>query len=205
MATIWWEQFKCFVESVDPYCNCKVTISHVKQTVSYPAWFTLIAATNPCPAGYYSSHERYCTCSPKQVTTYQLKVSGPILDRLDFVLSLQSSGLEEKGSTESSLDIGERIHKARELQRIRYGGPVLNGTVTFQQLERTAVLSDIQLQTIGDLCFRYKWSNRTQVKLIRIARTIADLQGSQEITSRALEEAIKWKRFPTGLEVPGGE
>ncbi|PIC86108.1 hypothetical protein CSV72_09835 [Sporosarcina sp. P20a] len=74
-----------------PMESGEVTISRVKQTVSYPASFTLIAATNPCPCGYYGSHERYCTCSSKQVTNYQLKVSGPILERLDFVLSLQSS------------------------------------------------------------------------------------------------------------------
>ncbi|PIC94853.1 magnesium chelatase [Sporosarcina sp. P26b] len=188
-----------------PMESGEVTISRVKQTVSYPASFTLIAATNPCPCGYYGSHERYCTCSAKQVTTYQLKVSGPILDRLDFVLSLQSSGLKEQTTSESSLDIRKRIQSARELQQIRYGGKFLNGTVSFQQLERTAGLTETQLHTIGDVCFKHKWSNRTQVKLIRIARTIADLQGSHEISSAALEEAIEWKRLPTGLQVTGGE
>lgn len=121
------------------------------------------------------------------------------------MLSLQSSGLKEQTTAESSLDIRKRIKSARELQQIRYGGKFLNGTVSFQQLERTAGLTEKQLHTIGDVCFKYKWSNRTQVKLIRIARTIADLQGSHEITSVALEEAIEWKRLPTGLQVTGGE
>lgn len=188
-----------------PMESGEVTISRVKQTVSYPASFTLIAATNPCPCGYYGSHERYCTCSAKQVANYQLKVSGPILDRLDFVLALQSSGLKEKDLAESSLDIRKRIGNARELQRVRYGANKLNGTVSFQQLERTAGLTVAQLDKIGAVCFVQKWSNRTQVKLIRIARTIADLQGCHEISSTALEEAFEWKRVPTGLQVMGGE
>ncbi|PIC63515.1 magnesium chelatase [Sporosarcina sp. P13] len=188
-----------------PMESGEVTISRVKQTVSYPASFTLIAATNPCPCGYYGSRERYCTCTQKQITHYQLKVSGPILDRLDFVLSLESSGLKEQTTAESSLDIRKRLEKARELQRIRYGRNVLNGTVSFQLLEQTAGLTSDQLNLIGDICFEHKWSNRTQVKLIRIARTIADLQGSTGITASALQEAIEWKRLPTGLQLVGGD
>ncbi|PIC99902.1 ATP-binding protein [Sporosarcina sp. P29] len=188
-----------------PMESGEVTISRVKQTVSYPASFTLIAATNPCPCGYYGSHERYCTCSSKQVTNYQLKVSGPILDRLDFVLSLQSSGLKEKITSESSEDIRKRIAKARKLQRVRYGNDLCNGTVSFQQLERTAGFTAEQLNIIGDVCFERKWSNRTQVKLIRIARTISDLQERPDISMEALEEAIKWKQLPTGLQTIGGE
>ena len=188
-----------------PMESGEVTISRVKQTVSYPASFTLIAATNPCPCGYYGSHERYCTCSSKQVTNYQLKVSGPILDRLDFVVSLQSSGLKEKTTSESSEDIRKRIAKARKLQRVRYGNDLRNGTVSFQQLERTAGFTAEQLNIIGDVCFERKWSNRTQVKLIRIARTISDLQERPDISMEALEEAIKWKQLPTGLQMIGGE
>ena len=118
---------------------------------------------------------------------------------------MQSSGLKEKAIAESSLDIRKRIQNARELQRIRYGDTTLNGTVAFQQLERTAGLTVAQLDTIGEMCFKHKWSNRTQVKLIRIARTIADLQGCHEIPFNALEEAFEWKRMPSGLQVMGGE
>lgn len=188
-----------------PMESGEVTISRVKQTVSYPASFTLLAATNPCPCGYYGSHERYCTCTSKQVTNYQLKVSGPVLDRLDFVLSLQSSGLKEKTTSESSLDFRKRVEKARDLQRSRYGNDIRNGTVSFQQLERTGGLTAEQLNRIGDVCFERKWSNRTQVKLIRIARTIADLQGTPDISMKALEEAIEWKQLPSGLQMIGGE
>ncbi|PID02479.1 hypothetical protein CSV67_09260 [Sporosarcina sp. P2] len=139
------------------------------------------------------------------MTNYQLKLSGPILDKLDFVLSLQSSGLKEKTTSESSLDIRKRVEKARELQCSRYGNNLRNGTVSFQQLERTGGLTAEQLNRIGRVCFERKWSNRTQVKLIRIARTIADLQGTPDKSMMALEEAIEWKNPPSRLQIIGGE
>lgn len=175
----------------------------MKQTVTYPSSFILIAATNPCPCGYYGSRERYCTCTPRQVTDYQLKVSGPILDRLDFVLSLKSSGLQEQAASETSAEIRHRVGCARSLQYERYRSHALNATVSYQQLERTAGFSETQLQWISIVCFEQKWSNRTQVKLLRLARTIADLQGSETMNDSAIEEAIEWRKLPNALQ--GGE
>lgn len=118
---------------------------------------------------------------------------------------MQSSGLKEQMATESSLEIRVRIKNARDMQRERYRTNELNGTVSFQQLEQTARLTTNQLHTIGDICFAHKWSNRTQVRLIRIARTIADLQGTHDITHEALKEAVEWKQLPTGLQTIGGD
>lgn len=171
----------------------EVTISRVKQTVMYPSNFILIAATNPCPCGYAGSNERYCTCSPKQVISYQLKASGPLLDRLDFVLSLNSVGLQDDESRETSSAIRERTTRAREMQRSRYGKQWSNGFVPFHLLEETSGLSTEQKSYVQNVCFERKWSNRTQLKLLRIARTIADLQGTETISEQALQEAIKWK------------
>lgn len=182
-----------------PMESGEVTISRVRQTVSYPSAFTLIAATNPCPCGYYGSNERYCTCSPKQIAGYQLKVSGPILDRLDFVLQLKSTGLHEQRSEETSAAIRRRTEQARQLQRARYGGSELNGTVAFQKLEQAANFSADQLRYVSEICFERKWSNRTQVKLLRIARTISDLRGCEEVEDGAIEEAIEWKALPSVL------
>ncbi|WP_231293349.1 hypothetical protein [Sporosarcina sp. P33] len=137
------------------------------------------------------------------MTDYQLKVSGPILDRLDFVLSLKSSGLQEKTASETSADIRRRVGCARSLQHERYRSHALNATVSYQQLERTAGFSEIQLQRVSIVCFEQKWSNRTQIKLLRLARTIADLQGSKAMTDSAIEEAIKWRKLPNALQ--GGE
>lgn len=97
----------------------EVNISRVRQTVTYPAAFTLIAATNPCPCGYYGSNDHYCICSPNEVRKYQLKVSGPLLDRLDFVLHLESIGLGKDSATENSATIRKRTTAARQMQKER--------------------------------------------------------------------------------------
>lgn len=182
-----------------PLESGEVTISRVKQTVTYPSTFILIAATNPCPCGYFGSNERYCTCTPKQVTNYQHKASGPLIDRLDFIISLKNVGLQQDKTPESSADIRSRTTGARQMQRQRYGNEELNGTVPFQKLHETCGLSSIQAKLIEQTCFEQKWSNRTQVKLIRIARTISDLVSEPSITDSALQEAIDWKRRPSLL------
>lgn len=177
----------------------QVTINRVKQSVTYPSNFILIAATNPCPCGYAGSNERYCTCSPKQIMNYQLKASGPLLDRLDFVLSLHSVGLQATGKAETSSSIRKRTTKARELQRARYGNEWLNGFVPFQLFDETCGLTTDQKKEIQQICFEQKWSNRTQMKLLRIARTIADLAGIEHISDEALQEAIQWKSIASNL------
>ena len=172
----------------------EVTISRVRQSVTYPSSFTLIAATNPCQCGYYGSTERYCTCTAAQVRTYQLKASGPLLDRLDFVLTLKSVDIAETANRQTSAEIRQRIDKARQLQRGRYSKGFLNGNIPVQTLLATCGISDNQSDLLKKVCFTEKWSNRTQVKLIRIARTIADLAGDQVISDDVLQEAVEWKR-----------
>lgn len=173
----------------------EVSISRVRQTVTYPAAFTLIAATNPCPCGYFGSVERYCICSPQQVKHYQQKASGPLLDRLDFVLQLKSVGLQHESISESSLNIRKRTTVARQMQRQRFGTQYLNGNVPVQILLDSCALSQNQSQLIKEICYEQKWSNRTQLKLLRIARTIADLQSSETIHDSHLQEAIDWKKL----------
>ena len=172
----------------------EVTISRVRQSVTYPSSFTLIAATNPCPCGYYGSTERYCTCTAAQVRAYQLKASGPLLDRLDFVLTLKSVGIAETTNRQTSAEIRQRIDKARQLQRERYGKGSLNSNIPVQILLDTCEISDSQSDLLKKFCFTEKWSNRTQVKLIRIARTITDLAGDLAIADCMLQEAVEWKR-----------
>lgn len=184
-----------------PMESGEVTISRVRQSVTYPSNFILIAATNPCPCGYAGSNERYCTCSPKQVANYRLKVSGPLLDRMDFVLTLHNVGLQEDSKSEDSAKIRGRTTLAREMQRERFGKEWLNGFAPFQLLDETCGLSKAQKDFIQRICFEKKWSNRTQTKLIRIARTIADLEGSKLISESALQESIKWKSMAPKLHI----
>lgn len=184
----------------------EVTISRVQQTVTYPSAFTLIAATNPCPCGYFGSNERYCTCTSKQIRSYQLKASGPLLDRFDLMLTLQSVGLKESAGSETSAHIRKRTTKARSLQKARYQSSHLNGNVPFSILLQTCQLTTQQLHFLHEIAFSEKWSNRTQTKIIRLARTIADLNGDSEINNNVLQEAIDWKkqsekRFMTELNV----
>lgn len=172
----------------------EVNISRVRQSVTFPSSFTLIAATNPCPCGYAGSNERYCTCTPAQIRAYQLKASGPLLDRIDFNLMLKSVGIAETQFAEKSEKIRLRTKRARDLQRERYSSYFLNGNIAVQTLLETCGLTDEQYELLNHICFEEKWSNRTQVKLIRIARTIADLAGESLISDQSFEEAVIWKK-----------
>lgn len=170
----------------------EITISRVRQSVTYPSRFQLIAATNPCPCGYHGSTERYCQCTSKQVQQYQQKVSGPLLDRIDFFLSLESVILQQQlPMPESSLTIRERVARARDVQYQRYHA--LNGNVSTHLLRQHTTLTPSLLQHFQKICYVNKWSNRTQTKLLRIARTIADLDHSLELQRAHLDEAIHWK------------
>ena len=177
-----------------PIESGEITISRVRQSVTYPSSFILIAATNPCPCGYFGSNERYCICTPSQVRTYQLKASGPLIDRLDFILPLKSVGITDDEDAESSATIRKRTENARYLQRLRYGNGKLNGNIPVQTLLETCGLSKKQFEHLKQICFDEKWSNRTQAKLIRIARTISDLANEENLLDAAIEEACKWKR-----------
>jgi magnesium chelatase family protein len=180
-----------------PLENEKVTISRVHSTVTYPAKFIFIAAMNQCPCGYLGSSKQYCTCTEKQIKAYKGRVSGPILDRIDILLTLQPvklKGHDFKG-IESSADIKVRVIAARERQYARYGREICNGKVSFEQLIRTSPLSNTQQQRLQQLSMKYGLSNRVQIKLIRLARTISDLEGEDSVSDEALEEALKLRKM----------
>ncbi len=115
----------------------EVSISRVRQTVTYPANFTLIAATNPCPCGYFGSSDHYCTCSPNEIRKYQQKASGPLLDRFDFQLYLQSVHLAHQETSEDSNTIRQRVSYARNRQKERYQPLFLNSTSTIRSTAPT--------------------------------------------------------------------
>ena len=177
-----------------------VNISRVRQSVTYPSSFTLIAATNPCPCGYYGSNERYCTCSPQQIHAYQQKASGPLLDRLDFLLTLKSVGIQSQSKGEHSEQIRRRTTIARQLQRRRYHHQFLNGNAPVQLIQEACALTEKQSHYLKSVCYDQKWSNRTQLKIMRVARTIADLGSCQDVKQEHLEEAIMWKKQSFGQE-----
>ena len=180
-----------------PMENEKVTISRVHSTVTYPAKFIFIAAMNPCPCGYWGSSDHYCTCSEKQIRSYKSRVSGPILDRIDILLSLNPVNLKEHNfnGIESSEEVKKRVIAARERQYARYGKEVCNGSVSFEQLTSSSPLTPLQQQNLQSLSSAQGFSNRVQIKIIRLARTIADLKGDDIISDEAIEEALLLRKI----------
>jgi magnesium chelatase family protein len=170
-----------------------VTISRARSNVTYPASFILIGAMNPCPCGYFGSKSHYCTCSPKQIQSYQNRLSGPLRDRFDIFLSLTPvdlrAGSNEK--RESSTLIRQRVKEARLWQYSRYGKEICNGRVSFETFLKEGYISNHQQTSIQQLAYKHNWSNRTQIKIIRLARTIADLQRNTKITEQNIYDAIR--------------
>ncbi|WP_068675261.1 YifB family Mg chelatase-like AAA ATPase [Oceanobacillus sp. Castelsardo] len=174
----------------------KVTISRAASTVTYPAQFLLIGAMNPCPCGYIGSRNYYCTCTPKQVMAYNNRISGPIQDRMDILLKLDTVSLENESfvDNETSEVIRERVIKARETQYQRYGEVISNAIVPNEKLLTYTILTDEQEKMMRSWASKYNWSTRVQMKIRRLARTISDLNGDENITNQSIWEAVTMRR-----------
>lgn len=178
-----------------PLESGKITISRAHSTVTYPASFLLIGAMNPCPCGYLGSSTHYCTCTQKQVRAYLNRVSGPIYDRVDILLSLNPVNLDqETGHSEMSSDIRARVIKAQEQQYSRYQQEVCIAKVPFEVLMETSPLTATQRKLLSNYSSKQKWSNRVQIKIIRLARTISDISGSLQITDESIWQALNLRR-----------
>ncbi|MDC3412035.1 YifB family Mg chelatase-like AAA ATPase [Terrihalobacillus insolitus] len=174
----------------------KVTISRAASTVTYPSRFILISAMNPCPCGYLGSRHFYCTCTPKQITSYTNRVSGPIQDWMDLSLSLQAVSLNKDslGQNESSATIRCRVVAARQRQYDRYGSANSNAVVPSEVILESCQLDFDQQKMLQQWSSNQNWSTRVQMKVIRIARTISDLNGEVDVTNEALWEAMAMRR-----------
>jgi magnesium chelatase family protein len=181
-----------------PLESGKVTISRAHSIVTYPASFLLIGAMNPCPCGYLGSLTHYCTCTEKQIMSYQNRLSGPIRDRFDLFLNLVPVNLKEQKGEERELseEVLKRVEKARLLQYERYGEEMCNGRVDYQQLINNSPGLQDKLHYLNNLSLKRNWSNRAQVKVVRLARIIADLAGFEEVEERHIWEAVKLHRRP---------
>ena len=167
-----------------PLEDRKVTISRLKAKIVYPASFMLIAASNPCPCGYYGEGER-CTCSVGQRAAYLAKLSGPIMDRIDLQLlvkPVETSTLLEGRKGEPSAAIAERVRMARDIQRerLRDTGVFTNAEMSSKQMERFCLLDEACKNTLERIINRLGLSARAYTRIIKIARTIADLQAVTE-------------------------
>ena len=180
-----------------PLEDRKVLVSRLRNKIEYPASFMMIAAANPCPCGYYGEGDR-CTCSPAQRMGYLSKLSGPILDRMDIQLWLHpvdSKTMLERKKGESSSAILERVLKARIAQKHRFAGDRIftNAEMDNKQIEKYCPLSAECRNALNKIMERLHLSMRAFHRIIRVARTIADLEGAEEITPAHLVEAASYR------------
>ena len=176
-----------------------VTVARSRFTVDYPASFMLIAAMNPCPCGYYNHPTRHCECTPQQVQRYLGKVSGPLLDRIDIQVEITPVPFEKLSGqepAECSADIRRRVMAARELQNQRFActpGVYCNAQMTpalMQTFARPDAEGQIRLRTAME---RLDLSARAYDRILKVARTIADLAGEESIHKEHIAEAIHYR------------
>jgi len=175
-----------------------ITVARAKQTVTYPSSFTLIASMNPCPCGNYGSKDRECNCSPAQIHKYLSKISGPIMDRIDIHVEVDNiaySDLHKDKKEESSADIKARVDKARQIQleRFKNSKTFSNSKMSVPQTKKFCPLS-AECQRLMEQAFtNLKLSARAHDRILRVARTIADLDGELDILPQHLAEAISYR------------
>jgi len=176
-----------------------VTISRAKFTVEYPASLMLIASMNPCPCGYYNHPEKECVCSPGIVQKYLNRISGPLLDRIDIhleVVPVPFKRLAEKTTAEKSTDIRKRVIKARKIQDERFAnieGIYCNAQMNTKLIRKHCALDDTSLQMIKTAMERLGLSARAYDRILKVSRTIADLEQSENILPEHLAEAIHYR------------
>lgn len=180
-----------------PMEDRKVTISRLRTKVEYPASFMLVAASNPCPCGYWGEGDR-CTCTPTQRSNYLGKLSGPILDRIDlhiWMRAVDPTKIFSSGKSESSEDVKKRVMRAREIQKLRFKDLKINTNAEMnnKHIERFCPLSPKCRQTMLDIMSKMGFSMRAYFRIIKVARTIADLDGAADIQPYHLLEAAAFR------------
>jgi len=178
-----------------------ITVSRAQGTLEFPARFTLVAAMNPCPCGNATDPERTCSCSPGSIIKYQRKISGPILDRIDLYIEVPRIKFEkfnEEKNYESSAAIRERVEKSRAIQKERFLGSktVANSEMESLEIKKYCPLDSACQELMKNAVSRFYLSARAYYRIIKVGRTIADLEGSAQIGANHIAEAIQY-RFKT--------
>lgn len=184
-----------------PLEDRKISISRVKCNVEYPASFMLVASMNPCPCGYYNHPTKACVCSPGQVQKYLNRISGPLLDRIDLqieVIPVEFEKMADARPGESSASIRKRVIQARSIQEKRYAqekGIYCNAQMTSRLLNQYARPDEAGLTLLKNAMNRLSLSARAYDRILKVSRTIADLEGSEQVASRHLAEAIGYRNL----------
>ncbi|WP_321438974.1 YifB family Mg chelatase-like AAA ATPase [uncultured Bacteroides sp.] len=178
-----------------------ISVSRAKYSIDYPAGFMMIASMNPCPCGYYNHPTKACVCNSGQVQKYLNRISGPLLDRIDIqieIVPVPFEKISDKRVSESSTEIRERVIKARQIQEQRYiahPGIYCNAQMTTKLLHTFAEPDSTGLALLKNAMNRLNLSARAYDRILKVSRTIADLEGSEKIQSAHLAEAISYRNL----------
>ena len=180
-----------------------VTISRVSGSVTYPANFMMVCAMNPCKCGWYGDPSGRCTCSPTAVEAYRNRISGPMLDRIDIIIevpAVQFDDLRSRAEAEHSVAVKARVDEARQVQRRRYGpqNTMCNGSMGPEEMRRYCVLDDDSAELMRLAFERLGLTARSYDRILRVSRTIADLDGSESIKMQHVAEAIQYRTIKLG-------
>ncbi len=183
-----------------PLEDGEITISRAARTLTFPAQFMLAAAMNPCPCGYWNSVLKECVCTPAQIQRYRSKISGPLLDRIDLHIDVPEVSYRElttDHSGESSKVIARRVSKARHLQLRRFHSGkhsiFCNAQMGPAQIRKHCVLEEDTKKLLGNAIQKLGFSARAYDRILKMARTLADLAGLENISSEHVSEAIQYR------------
>ncbi len=187
-----------------PLEDHKITISRAKYTVEFPCSFMFVASMNPCPCGYYGDATHHCICTPGQIQRYMNKISGPLLDRIDIqceITPVPFKDISKAQPGESSEAIRQRVIKAREVQTARYKdykGVHCNAQMTERMIHEFAEPDDAGIDMLRMAMERLSLSARAYSRILKVARTIADLEGAERVETPHLAEAIGYRTLDRG-------
>ncbi|MCP4482568.1 MAG: YifB family Mg chelatase-like AAA ATPase [bacterium] len=173
-----------------------VTIARAKQTLDLPAQIMLVAAMNPCPCGYHSTLVKPCHCTPMQISRYKGKISGPLLDRIDIHVQVQQVAYEElidKQESEPSADVRARVVQTRAIQNKRFQSDKINNLMNSQELKKYCALDAQSNKILKQAVDKFNLSARSYTRILKVSRTIADMEFSENIASHHILEAIQYR------------
>lgn len=184
----------------EPLEDKSITISRINASLTYPCNFMLVASMNPCPCGFYGSKEKECTCLPDAITRYINKISGPLLDRIDIQVEVNQvnyNKIKEEKATESSKEIKNRVNKARKIQQERYKeyGIYSNSELTPKLINKYCKIDNKTSKILEDAFNKLGFSARAYNRILKVARTIADLDEKENIELQHVAEAIQYRNL----------